>query len=312
VTRSTTGTLAILPDGYGWVEIQSVRSGDAEPVVGIRSFVPTTEARLAELGVPDPTSGGALAVVTARGRAGAALSPDAIAELVERAGASVAGALVIERGQPYDLDADLLRDLSARGVPGEVLDVMVAVTYPERFTVLGGGESTELALRPTPAEQASPPRAMWGVAPWPYRPRGYGFTTFGYGYGYYDSYWDPYRRFGYGPGYGFGIFDYPRVIVVGPPVVEERSAVLSRNRGVVEIEPSGGGASQNATPSPSRRATQRPSSSSTTRTEPRSSDSAQPSSGSSGGSGSRGSPSGGSSDGGSTGGERRAVPRSGG
>jgi hypothetical protein len=311
LARSTTGTLAILPDGFGWVEIQAVRSGDTEPLVGIRTFVPAAEARLAELGVADPTAGGGLAVVTARGRAGAALSPDAIAELVERTGPSVAGALVIERGESFDLDADLLRELAARGVPGEVLDVMVAVTYPDRFTVLGGSEGSELALRTAPEAAATPQRVVRGVAPWPYRPRGYGYSPFGFGYGYYDSYWDPFSPFGYRRGYGFGYYDYPRVIVVGPPVVEERSAVLSRNRGVIEIAPSGSGASQNASPSPQRRANQGPSSNSgsTTRSEPRSSGSAAPSSGSSGSGGSRGTPSTGGS---SSDGQRRAVPRTGG
>ncbi|MEX1256320.1 MAG: hypothetical protein WEG36_01765 [Gemmatimonadota bacterium] len=310
VARSTTGTLAILPDGFGWVEIQAVRAGDAEPLVGIRTFAPAAEAQLAELGVADPTAGGGLAVVTARGRAGAALSPDAIAELVERTGPSVAGALVIERGEPFDLDAELLRELAVRGVPGEVLDVMVAVTYPERFTVLGGSEGNELALRAAPEGAATRQQVVRGVAPWPSRPRGYGYSPFSFGYGYYDSYWDPFSPYGYGRGYGFGYYDYPRVIVVGPPVVEERSSVLSRNRGVIEIAPSGGGASQSVSPSPQRRANQRPSNSgSTTRSEPRSSGSAAPSSGSSGSGGSRGTPSTGGS---SSDGERRAVPRTGG
>jgi len=310
VVRTTTGTLAILPGGFGWVEIQAVQSGGPEPLVGIRTFVPAEPARLADLGVADPTVGGALAVVTARGRAGALLSPDAIAELVEGAGAAVAGALVIERGEPFDLDADLLRGLAERGVPGEVLDVMVAVTYPERFTVLGGAEGNELALNATAETAARAPVAMRGVAPWPTRPRGYGFSPFGFGFGYYDSYWDPFSPFGYGRGYGYGYgyYNTPRVIIVGPPVVEERSAVLSRNRGVIEGAPSGGGSSSSAAPSPQRRATPGSSSSSGSapRSEPRSSGSAAPST-NSGGSGDS-SPSGGSSNEG----ERRAVPRSGG
>jgi hypothetical protein len=304
VTRSTSGTLAILPEGFGWVEVQAVRSGDAEPLVGIRTFVPATEARIAELGVADPVAGGQLAVATARTRAGARLTADAIVELVERAGAPVAGALLIERGEPFDLDAPMLRELADRGVPGDVLDVMVAVTYPERFTVLGGGEDAELAMRTAPARAAAP--AARNVAPWPARAWGYGYSRFGYRYGYYDSYFDPFRPYGYGFGYGF--YDYPRVIIVGPPVVEERSAVLSRTRGVVETNPSGG-SSQNAVPSPQRRGSDRSSSSSGSagRSEPRgNSGSAAPSS--SGGGSRDSTPSGGSS----SGGERRAVPRSGG
>ena len=309
VTRSTRGVLSILPGGDGWVEIQSVLAGTESPLIGIRTFLPVGGSLLESDGITDPAAGRELAVRTARSQASRALTPATLVETVERAGPSVASALLVERGEQFGLDAETLRALSVRGVPGEVIDVMVALSYPERFEISGSGPDLEPGIRSSSASRVAssrswPPsyRYFGGYSPW-----GFGYDryldpfwsgAFGYGYGGFS-----YNSFGYSP-YGFGsfgssIYRSPRLIFIQPPSVQTRGATLSRNHGVVtrggsDARPSG--STQRASPAPSSR------SSGASR--------AAPSRSSSGG-GSRAAPSR-STSGSSSGGARRARPRNGG
>lgn len=282
VTRATRGVLSILPGRDGWAEIQSVQAGDESPVVGIRTFVSADETSLAELGVPDPADGRELAVRTARIQASRSLTPEGLVETVEQAGADATGALLVERGERFGLDAETLRALDDSGVPGEVLDVMVAMSYPERFEV-SGGPGAEPEIRTADATAAerrtwSRSRSFPGYSPWGYGlywdPFWYGRYGFGFGYGRFG-----YDSFGLGP-YGFGYYGYPRVVVIEQPTVRSR-ATLSRERGVVPPDDGQSGATSR-TPSRSVRPDR---SRGTSRARPQSS-SPRVSSGSSSGSGS--------------------------
>ena len=252
ITRGTKGLLSILPGGEAWVEVQSVRAGDGVPLLGIRTFVPASEDALAAGPILDPAAGIEIAVSTARTQAAGALTPDALVEIVEHAGPDVTNAFLIERGEPFGLDRASLLALAARGVPGEVVDVMVAVSYPERFQVAAGEDVAEVAPETATGGSAAAPGA------WPRRRWFRGYSPWGLGY---DPYWDPYlsssywlrygaygyRGYGYGGyGYGYGPYGYggigvgyrpPSLVVIQPPTVTDRTT-LSRNRGVVR---SGGG-----------------------------------------------------------------------
>ena len=247
ITRETRGLLSILPGGEAWVEVQSVRAGDGSPLVGIRTFVPASEDALSAGPILDPAAGIEIAVSTARSQAAGALTPDALVEIVDRAGPDVTNAFLIERGEPFGLDRASLAALAARGVPGEVVDVMVAVSYPERFQVAAGEEVAEVS----PETRTGGPAAAAGA--WPRRRWFRGYSPWGLGY---DPYWDPYLSssywlrygaygyggYGYGGyGYGYGPYGYggygggyraPSLVVIQPPTVTDR-ATLSRNRGVV-------------------------------------------------------------------------------
>ena len=249
ITRGTKGLLAILPGGEAWVEVQSVRAGDGSPLVGIRRFVPASEDALSAGPILDPTVGLEIAVSTARSQAAGALTPEALVEIVEHTGSDVTNALLIERGQPFGLDRASLVALAARGVPGEVVDVMIAVSYPDRFQVAAGEGVAEVSPGTETRTSAAAPGA------WPRR-RGFrGYSPWGLGY---DPYWDPffsssyrfrYDAYGYGGyGYGYGPYNYggfgsayrgPSLIVIEPPTVTNRST-LSRNRGVVRSGRGGG------------------------------------------------------------------------
>ena len=310
VMRNTRGLLSVLPEGGGWVEVQSVRAGDGSPLVGIRTFVPASDDVISRGPILDPSAGLELAVATARSQAGGPLTPDALVEIVERTGADVTNAYLIERGEPFGLDGERLLALSGRGVPGEVVDVMVAVSYPERFQVSGGGEeSGEITPVARPAGAAPA-----GGSAWPRRRSFRGYSPWGLGY---DPYWDPYRsssyRFGYGSygyrygglggayGYGYGglggVYRAPTLVFIEPPTVTDR-ATLSRNGGVVRRGATSSGSDSGASRSPPR-------TSGASRAAPRSSGQSSPARAAP--SASRGSS--GSGGGGSSGNVRRARPR---
>ncbi len=301
VTRTTRGVLSMLPGGDGWVEIQAVHAGDERPVIGIRTFLPADESTLASNRIPDPAEGRELAVSTARAQTGGALTPANLVETVERAGAGVASALLVERGEPLGLEAETLKALSRDGVPGEVLDVMVAMTYPERFEISGSGGEVDPEIRADADSRAyrdgRQRRSFGGYSPWglgynmyldPFWSSGYGFGYGGFGYSRYG-----YGGYGYG-GYGSSIYNSPRLIFIQSPTVANRRPTLSRNRGAVA------GGDAGARPSGrSPSASRAPSSRSGSRAAP------QPSSSRGG---SRAAPRPSSSSGGSDGG-RRARPR---
>ncbi len=249
VTRTTRGLMSMLPGRDGWVEIQSVQAGDARPLVGIRTFLPADAATLASSRIPDPSAGRELAVRTARAQASAALTPRTLVETIERAGPSVANALLVERGEPLGLESETLRALSQKGVPGEVLDVLVAMSYPERFEISGSGPELAPAIRSPSGYGAASRRTFRGYSPWGlgYDPYWDPFWSSSYRYGYgYNSFGYGYNSFGYGPfGYGYfgsSIYRTPRLIYIQEPTVVDRRT-LSRNRGVV------GGSDRTARPS---------------------------------------------------------------
>jgi hypothetical protein len=212
MTRGTRGVMAMSPDGEGWLEVHSVRAGAREPVLGVQRFVPAIPTTLQAHAVEEPGREHELAVRTARAAATARMDLDDVVEVVEEANADVARALVAEMGQPFRLDARALRDARDRGMPADVIDVVVAVTYPERFEIAGASwEATEAApVRPAPRYERA-------VAPWGYGPR---LSRLSWYYSPYYA-WSPW---GFDP-YWHGVWGTPRVIVVQPSVRDRQARV---------------------------------------------------------------------------------------
>jgi hypothetical protein len=230
--RTTQGVFAMGADGFEWIEIQAVGTGDATgsagaPYLSVRRFQAASRATLARHDREAPAAELGLAVETSRRSAARPLGTDAVVEASEVAGSEVASALVAEMGYGFDLDARALRNLSSRGVDSEVIDMMIAVTWPQHFQVAMDG-SLDHASSAYDARDARDARTL---APWPTRGYGVGITCTGWfgrcssldgylGYGY------PIYGFGYGYGYGYGYSPYaysrwgwytgPRYIVVGP------------------------------------------------------------------------------------------------
>jgi hypothetical protein len=263
MTRATRGVLAIQDSGRQWLEIHAVTAAEGEPLLGVTTFRPASQEAVARAGVRPADEGRRLAVSTARSLAARAMEPDDVAEAVREVGPEVTRALVVEAGEPFALDAATLRRLKDDGVPEEVLDVMVAVTWPERFAIDGGTRDAEYLAE---QQRATGPRSRT--------------IHLGYGGGYYSPYGFGYRSsfgYGYSP-YGYGGWGYPGgywrtpVVIVQPPTVQERGRV-TRERGYTAPGATGRPATRRGTqaaPSsssePARTAAPRPSGS--TRSQP--------------------------------------------
>ncbi|MEO7966386.1 MAG: hypothetical protein ABIT38_20985, partial [Gemmatimonadaceae bacterium] len=117
-----------------------------------------------------------------------------------------------ERGQGFDLDARQLVSLQKAGVATEVIDVMVALSYPEQFAL----DRTRVGDAPPDLRGEMRGGEVYGG----------GLYDGGYGY-------DPY---GYGYGNGYGWYSGRRPIVVVPrssdPNDEEHGKVV-KGRGYV-------------------------------------------------------------------------------
>ncbi len=116
------------------------------------------------------------------------LTIDEVIEAASEVDAEVLQAAIMEVGAKFPLNAERLSAMGEAGVPGSVVDVMVALTFPEKFVIErsgGGGYTSAWGGGGYDPWALSSPYAWLGM----YSPFAYGY------YGYYDPV--------YGPGYGW-------------------------------------------------------------------------------------------------------------
>ena len=189
--RSGTGII-FMPAGDEWVDVRAMGTGGEEAAAWAQWYVRTGERELNALGIE---SGRFTAPLAARAMAGSARAPITIEDVIDAArnvDEKAVEAWVAEVGQEFaSLDVDDLVRLDDAGVSGDLIDVIVAVSFPERFALNRQGPS------------AAPDR-YFGTRPiWtdPY------YSSWGSRYGGYYSGW------GYGYGSYYNPYHYPRIIV---------------------------------------------------------------------------------------------------
>src|SRR5690606_36648710 len=98
----------------------------------------------------------------------------------------------------FAVDAEQLEQLADAGVPGKVIDAMVALSYPKVFAIAGsediGMRADEVAMQD---EERTGGRTIISTMMYPY---GYGY----YGYSPFDYFYSPFAYSPYGYGFGFG------------------------------------------------------------------------------------------------------------
>jgi hypothetical protein len=272
VTRTGSGIMAVISPAM-WLDAQSIGlNGETVPRAIRYRPAPTEVARAAGYSVPVDRIA---AAIDARLIASADLSLDDVIEASGHVDDDALQAFLAESGQPFDLDAEAITRLADAGVSDGVIDMVVAVSYPQRFAV--DREASDAAmLEPELDERARYDR---------YDPFGWGgywgWNRYGSCYGWSSLYCDPYR-YGYNAyGYGYGRYGYgytrPVIVVVGGGDDDSRSARAVSGRGYTR-----GGASSSAGRATSSRPTR------TTVTTGRTSTSTAGSTRSSGSSGSTG------------------------
>lgn len=206
--RISTGVISFLPDDE-WVEVDAAGTAGSRGVRVLR-YRPMAPAAAAATGLMP--QGEDLAIQTARAAAAAPLRALDVIEAADRIDPEALQALIYQRGNGYDIDAKTARELAAARVPADIIDLMVALSYPDYFDVNRGAA---IALR----NDNPPPSGRGGHGPGPWGGWGcYGYDSYagypgyyGYGYpgwiysyplgyGYYNPCWG-----GYGP-YGGGLW----------------------------------------------------------------------------------------------------------
>lgn len=256
--RSTRGIIA-MAGPTDWVDVRALTVGDGS-VSWVKRYTVASARRVAaaELTAGEraelerAASGRELAIETARMTAASAPTVEDIIDAHARTDPEAVRAWIAEQGAPIDLNGEKLIQLADAGVRREVIDVAVAVSYPERFALA----------------RQSDPRLNQGDRFGDRRygaDRRYDWDRYRFGSWHYDPfYYDPYYSnryyygrsaygsgFGYGPGYGsYGQGWYgrgPGVIVVRPADEAVRQGRLIKGEGY--RAGSGSSSAPRATPS---------------------------------------------------------------
>lgn len=187
--RRSSGLLTLVSPQQ-WVEIEVVTAGE-------ESMTWVTRYRLASREDAEAVGLGAIArdradaVRAARVAAAARPSVDEVIEAAERLDAEAVSAWLAERDARLDLDADELVRMADAGVPDAVIDMAVAMSFPERFAV--DREPERYA-----GDRYRDPYGAFG-------PRGFGYPYYG------SLFYSPFGR-SFGHGFGFGGFHGPTII----------------------------------------------------------------------------------------------------
>jgi hypothetical protein len=230
VKRTSTGIFAMAPGGV-WLDVQGVsaKNGGGVRVIRYRSA-----------GAPDVlrdelarvTAERELALSAARTAATGSVSLQDVIDASHAVDPAVVQAWLIERRQNFAVDSKQLEQLADAGVPGSVIDAMVALSYPKQFAIAGtediGIRSGEAAVE---ADEQSSGRTILSTMMYPYGFGYYGFSPFDYFYSPYG-----YSPYGYSP-YGFGFGWYPSgvpvVIIRNPNVNAPAHGRVVNGRGYV-------------------------------------------------------------------------------
>ena len=170
-TKRTVSGLTTIAPGPVWVDIQVVNSGGRESI-RVRRYRRSPEqsyvaSRLTEEQI---ANAGAAAVRQAR-----SFSLDEVKEAGAKVTPSTVEAALIETGARFPLNAKRLEELDAAGVPDRVLDLMIAMSFPNRFVV----ERRTASAGPTPFGGGFDPGLWWidagyDIFPYHYAPFAYG------------------------------------------------------------------------------------------------------------------------------------------
>ena len=198
VTRKVTGMFVMLNPAE-WVSVQSIATGGNSRLHSVR-YLAASPDELPE-SIAQTFEGNRLARETVRIAATARLSLDDVTEAVSHVEANVVESWLTTVGQPFNLNAQKLIALADAGVPGTVIDVLVAVSYPGHFAV-----REELATERDGRRRRRPVHCYDAFDGYVYDPFAYrGAGLYGYDYGCRGS-----GLYGWGGGYYGG----GRVIVI--------------------------------------------------------------------------------------------------
>ena len=203
IPRTATGVLSLV-DPTQLLDVRSVMI-DGESLAWVRRYRLVGPERMAAAGVEDVTSAFDMSVRTVRMAAARPIDMEDVHEAVSKVDAKAVEAWVAARGDRFALDAEELIRVADSGVPESVIDVIVAVSYPEHFSIDAAAAEAR-AIRGGGGGGVGP---AWGMGDPSCRSgymgmgRSLAWNPFFYGYGASSCFRANYRSaYGYG-GYGY-------------------------------------------------------------------------------------------------------------
>lgn len=223
--RVSTGVIS-MPSTTEWLDVQSVGVGERKAVRALRY----REARsTAEIPAEIVAALGDrfFSLSAARLAAAAPVTPADLIDVSRHLDAAAIEVWLVEQELAFSADARQLVQFADAGVPASVIDMVVALSYPDRFRVAAQPRPDRVGLR-----SLDRPRYM------------------GAGGGGYDPFWDPYygsrydRRYyspygysQYGQQYGYDSGWYPNqrpvIIIVAPSDPDTTPGATARGGGRV-------------------------------------------------------------------------------
>lgn len=225
VKRGSTSLMAMSANGE-WMDVQGVQVGKNNGV-RLMMYREVTDPGNLPAEVANAIGNRAMAVASARVAAAAPVRVEDIAEASQKLDAPVVEAWLANRGDRMTVNARQLVALANDGVPGSVIDMVVALSYPDKFAVASangaaGGQYAD-AVEASPltgvaGSSANTQGAAMRMCPYSaygwdyagqcgYSPYAYGmYNPYGYYYNPYGVY-SPYGGYGYS-GYGYGGYGY--------------------------------------------------------------------------------------------------------
>jgi hypothetical protein len=185
-TRTGSGLMTfIAPDR--WIDVRSIQVS-GEPVSWLQEFRPVDPGWFRTHRIGDPAATSRPGILTMRTRAAEAIGTADVREALENIDARAVAMWVAVQPTAFDLEGSEIIALADAGVPTPVIDVMVAVSYPDRFVL-----SLDSANMITEAERPrNRPRR-------PVRAYGVGYRSFLFD-PFYNTWIYPYGPYGlYGP-----------------------------------------------------------------------------------------------------------------
>jgi len=247
-SRTGTGVMSFISPTQ-WVDVRSLTVG-GEPVAWIQRYSAATAESLRDHGIDDPAGADRGGVRSSRLLASQDIEVGDVEEAVGKVDPEAVKIWVATLEPEFDLSGSELVRLADSGMPEDLIDVMVAVSYPEHFALTPDGVPENVVDRVSRDAYRTGGRFGYRAFLWDpfYAPVGYryGLSPFGY-YGY-----------GYGGYYGY----VPATVVVVPVSPSPTGGQTIRGQGYRGPTSSGGSSGGSARSSPPPSGAPSPSSSS--------------------------------------------------
>jgi hypothetical protein len=226
VVRAGGGIMALVSPRQ-WLDVRYVGIGDNR-TPWVQKYRLATAEQTKAVGMSGILADRSWSATAARTAAATPPTVDDVIEASKAEPAPVVQAWLAERKAPLELDAKALERMADAGVDSSVIDMAVAVSYPDHFRVNTQAPSEaardRYAMRGWGRYGYSNPYFfdpfwdMYGFSPFGYAFSPYGYYGYGYGYGY------PYG--GYYGGYGYG-YGYTPVITITNQTPRQHGRVIA-------------------------------------------------------------------------------------